>query len=49
MNIMDLRYAKRDAMMVDYIQRHPERFPEPRMSLNDFMQFPFLADTLSTL
>ncbi|XP_034194001.1 NADH dehydrogenase (ubiquinone) B14.5 B subunit [Osmia lignaria lignaria] len=29
-NIMDLRYAKRDAMMVDYIKQHPERFPAPR-------------------
>lgn len=26
----NMRAAKRDAMMVDYIKRHPERFPPPR-------------------
>ncbi|XP_050575554.1 uncharacterized protein LOC126915156 isoform X1 [Bombus affinis] len=25
----DLRFARRDAIMRDYIMRHPERFPEP--------------------
>lgn len=29
-SIANHNYAKRDAMMVDYIKRHPERFPAPR-------------------
>ncbi|XP_053977881.1 NADH dehydrogenase [ubiquinone] 1 subunit C2 [Hylaeus volcanicus] len=27
--VSEYYYARRDAIMVDYIRRHPERFPEP--------------------
>ncbi|XP_060825913.1 NADH dehydrogenase [ubiquinone] 1 subunit C2 isoform X2 [Bombus pascuorum] len=27
----DIRFARRDEMMRDYIRRHPERFPEPEV------------------
>lgn len=30
----DQYYAKRDAILLDYIKRYPQRFPEPRKSDN---------------